>query len=97
MYYKKKTKAYEIQQFIYGSYTRVINDDVKGHYYYQSNFANAYYGIWFCGTKWYISYTLHKGKCQGYANSKFNTEFQLRCFKASFEAFKAFLRFLRLV
>ena len=75
VYYKNKTKAYEVQSQIYGSYTRVIGDDVNDHYYYQSNFANRNYGIWFCGTQWYIGTTsTSKGKCRGRANSKFNTD-----------------------
>ena len=53
----------------------MIDDDVKGHYHYRSNFADRSYGIWFCGTKWYIGTTsTSKGKCQGRANSKFNTD-----------------------
>ena len=74
MYYKNKTKAYEKWSRIYGSYTRVTGDDVKGHNYYQSNFANGYYGISFCGTKWYIGRDSSKGKCQGFASSNYNTD-----------------------
>ena len=75
VYYKNKTKAYERRPEIYGSYTRVIGDDVNDHYYYQSNFANGYYGIWFCGTKWYIgTISTSKGKCQGRASSNIYTD-----------------------
>ena len=76
VYYENKTKAYEKWSEIYGSYTRVIGDDVNDLYHYQSNFANGYYGIWFCGTKWYISAksNRNKGKCLGLANSKFNID-----------------------
>ena len=73
VYYKNKTKAYETNHEIYGSYTRVFGDDVNDHYYYRSNFDNGYYGIWFCGTKWYIG-KANKGECAGYANSNFNTD-----------------------
>ena len=74
VYYKNKTKAYETNPEIYGSYTRVIGDDVNDHYYYQSNFANGYYDIFFCGTKWFIGYDIKKGKCSGLASSNFNTD-----------------------
>ena len=76
MYYKNKTKAYESNPQIYGSYTRVIGDDVKGHYYYQSNFDNGYYGISFCGTEWFIALdsNTNKGLCLGYAKSNYNTD-----------------------
>ena len=75
VYYKNKTKAYEVQSKIYGSYTRVIGEDVNDRYYYQSNFASGYYGIWFCGTEWYVGATsTSKGKCFGFAHSYFNTD-----------------------
>ena len=74
VYYKNKTKAYEKESKIYGSYTRVTGDDVNDHYYYQSNFANGFYGISFCGTAWAIGKDSYKGKCSGYANSNFNTD-----------------------
>ena len=75
VYYKNKTKANEKQSRIYGSYTRVIDDDVNGYHYYQSNFANGYYGIWFCSPYgWYIGKHSSKGQCQGHANSNFNTD-----------------------
>lgn len=74
VYFKNKTKAYEVQSNIYGSYTRVIGDDVNGRYSYQSNFANGYYGIWFCDTDWYIYRHSDKGKRLGYAYSKLNTD-----------------------
>ena len=74
MYYKNKTKAYETRPEIYGSYTRVIGDDVNDHYYYQSNFANGFYGMWICGNKWHIGKHFEKGKCQGLAYSKYNTD-----------------------
>ena len=74
VYYKNKTKAYERRPEIYGSYTRVIGDDVKGRYYYQSNFANGYYGIWFCGRTWFIGKDSDKGRCQGWAKSNFNAD-----------------------
>ena len=74
VYYKNKTKAYEKLSEIYGSYTRVFGDDVNDRYYYQSNFANGYYGIWFCGQTWFISRNSAKGKCTGLAHSNFNTD-----------------------
>ena len=74
VYYKNKTKAYEKESKIYGSYTRVTGDDVNDRYYYQSNFANGFYGISFCGTAWAIGKDSYKGKCSGYANSNFNTD-----------------------
>ena len=74
VYYENKTKAYETNPEIYGPYTRVIGDDVNDHYYYQSNFANGFYGIWFCGPTWFIGKHSSKGKCRGSANSKLNTD-----------------------
>ena len=74
VYFKNKTKAYETNPDIYGSYTRVIGDDVNDHYYYRSNFANGYYSIWFCGTKWFIGKHSEKGRCQGWAKSNYNTD-----------------------
>ena len=74
MYYKNKTKAYEKRSTIYGSYTRVIGDDVNDHYYYRSNFVNGFYGIWFCGNNWIIGKDSEKGKCQGFVHSNFNTD-----------------------
>ena len=75
MYYKNKTKAYEKWSKIYGSYTRVIGDDVNDHYYYKSNFADGYYGIRFCDDSWYIGKHSNKDKCQrGYVYSNFNTD-----------------------
>ena len=52
----------------------MIGDDVNDRYYYQSNFANGNYGIWFCGTEWFIGQAKYKGKCAGYASSNFNTD-----------------------
>ena len=52
----------------------MLGDDVNDHYHYQSNFANGYYGIWFCGTKWYIGKHSEKDKCRGFAKSNFNTD-----------------------
>ena len=54
----------------------MTGDDVNDHYYYLSNFANGLYGIWFCGTQWYISPhpNKNKGKCLGLANSDYNIE-----------------------
>ena len=74
VYFKNKTKAYERQSRIYGSYTRVIGDDVNDHYYYQSNFANGYFGIWICGNKWHIGQPSDIRKCQGLAHSNYNTD-----------------------
>ena len=74
VYYKNKTKANEWWPDIYGSYTRVTGDDVNGHYFYQSNFANGYYGIRFCGTEWFIDQAKYKGECGGFASSNFNTD-----------------------
>ena len=74
MNFKNKTKAYEKQSRIYGSYTRVTSNDVNSRYYYQSNFASGYYGIWSCGTEWYVGGESDKGKCIGAANSNSNTE-----------------------
>ena len=76
MYYKNKTKAYEKQFEIYGSYTRVFGDDVNDRYYYQSNFANGYNGIWFSCTKWLIGSDSkrHKGKCVGRAKSNYSSD-----------------------
>ena len=74
MYYKNKTKAYERQPQIFGSYTRGIGDDVNGHYYYQSNFANENFGMWFCGDNWFIGIHSDKGKCRGYAYPLFHTD-----------------------
>ena len=74
VYYKNKTKAFERRPQIYGSYTRVFDEDVNDRYYYQSNFANGYYGIWFCDTKWFIGLYTSKSKCQGFANSNFNID-----------------------
>ena len=74
MYYKNKTKAYEKWSAIYGSYTRVIDEDVNDRYYYRSNFANEKYGIWFCGNNvWFIGTASYNGKCVGAATSEFNT------------------------
>ena len=74
VYFKNKTKAYETQSAIYGSYARVTGNDVNDHYYYQSNFANGFYGIWFCGNNWDIGEESDKGKCIGAANSNSNTD-----------------------
>ena len=74
MYLNNKTKAYEQWPEIYGSYTRVIGDDMNDRYYYQSNFANGFFGIWFCGTEWYIGRASDNGKCIGAALSNFNTD-----------------------
>ena len=51
----------------------MIGDDVNDRYYYQSNFANGFYGIWFCGTEWFIGIRSGRGKCAGYASSNYNT------------------------
>ena len=69
VYYKIKTKAYEKLSEIYGSYTRVIGDDVNDRYYYQSNFANGYHGIWFCGGGWSIGDNSNLGRCAGSVRS----------------------------
>ena len=74
VYYKNKTKAYETNTAIYGSYTRVIGDDVSDHYHYRSNFANGFFGIWFCGNNWIIGKHSDKGKCTGSAHSNINTD-----------------------
>ena len=74
VYYKNKTKAYERNPQIYGHFTRVIGDDVNDRYYYQSNFANGYQGIWYCGRYWSIGASTSKGKCEGPAYSNFNTD-----------------------
>ncbi len=74
VYFKNKTKAYEKWPLIYGSYTRVIGDDVNDHYYYISYFANGSYGISFCGTEWFIDEAKYKGECGGFASSNLNTD-----------------------
>ena len=74
VYYKNKTKAFERWSNHYGSYTRVIDKDVNDHYYYQSNFANGYYAIWFCGPTWFIGQASNEGKCTGSAHSNYNTD-----------------------
>ena len=76
VYYKNKTKAYERRPDIYGSYTRVFGDDVNDRYYYQSNFADGYYDIFFCGTIWFIGYDSKQGGCSGpgFANSNLNID-----------------------
>ena len=58
---------------MYGSYTRIIGDDVNDRFYYQSNFADGYHGIWFCGKTWFISKSSEDGKCIGSAHSNVNT------------------------
>ena len=47
---------------------------MNDRYYYKSNFSNEYYGIWFCGTKWYIGAASDNGKCRGAANSNYNAD-----------------------
>ena len=74
VYYKNKTKAYEKHSKIYGPYTRVIGEDVKGHFFYKSNFGNGQYDIWNCGTRWWIGKEENEGRCSGIANSNFNTD-----------------------
>ena len=81
VYYTTRNAA---QSKIIGSYI-FKNEKVNGKYFYQSNFKNEIYGIWWCGNAWYISNDHDKGQCWGYARSS-STEFCLENIGATFNA-----------
>ena len=75
VYYSTKNVAYDSHSNIYGSYS-VTNEKVNDRYFYQSDFENGKYGIWWCGIEWFVSYLSSKGICRGLARSS-STKFCL--------------------
>ena len=65
VYYGTKNEAYDHKSEVYGTYTK-LSGSVNGRSHYQSDFDDGYYGIWWCGQYWMISYTSSLGYCIGY-------------------------------
>ena len=68
VYYSTKTAAYDSHSKIFGYYT-VSSETVNDRYFYQSNFENGKYGIWWCGRVWSIAEVHLRGQCIGNAGS----------------------------
>ena len=62
--YSPSHMKYNYQPQIFGFYSPKFNWNGKA--FYESEYGGGYYGIWWCGSAWWIGLPSDRGQCRGY-------------------------------